>query len=667
MVRKTLALVAASATVVAGIGVALATTAAASTTIQLLLPQATAFGYLGHSCGGIQEKVYATQFTGGTTGFPQGVVDASTSCGGSGRGGGYTSTTYRAAIDVTWDYAGSVVTSSAPSTTATNPTFTATDAYGNVLYNQNNQAYLTVATGFVPTPTVTGLSVTAGPAAGSTSVTISGFDLGVATGVSFGGTPAASFVLGTDTSMTATTPSEVPGPVDVTVTSAGGTSATGPSDQYTFVAAPVVTGVSPNSGPITGGTPITVTGSGFTGATSVTIGGIYTFFTVLDDNTISDTTPAGDAAGDAVDVVVSTAGGASATGPADQFTYVPAVSPLAPIVDKVTPNFGAPAGGKAVTIAGANFTGATEVDFGTTAVTAFKIVSDTSITTTSPPGTGAVDVTVWNGYGQSLTSTADLFNYGPVVTAVTPGRGSAGGGTKVTIKGHNFLGATEVDFGGQSVPFTVNIYGTAITAKSPPSPDVGVQVVDVTVVGPDGTSPVVPTDTFTYAAPVLTRITPISGSAGGSTKVVIKGTYLYDPNNMSVTFGGVPANSFTVNATGTAITAYTPPEAGTGVTSVDVAVSTTAGTAVLAGGFTYAAPTLTSLSPVSGSPAGGTIVKLVGTNLYGATAVDFGASPATITNEAQTSVTVITPPGTGAVAVTVVTPAGTSGPLTFTY
>ncbi len=213
----------------------------------------------------------------------------------------------------------------------------------------------------------------------------------------------------------------------------------------------------------------------------------------------------------------------------------------------------------------------------------------------------------------------------------------------------------------------MNSYGTAITAKSPPTPGSGVQVVDITVVGPNGTSPTVAADTFTYAAPVLTSITPSSGSGGGSTKVVIKGNYLYDPGNVSVTFGGIPASSFTVNSQGTAITAYTPPEATSGVVSVDVSVSTSAGTATLSGGFTYAAPTLTGLSPVSGSPGGGTTVKLTGTNLYGAIQVDFGSSPATITSETSTSITVKTPPGSGAVSVTAMTFAGTSNALTFTY
>jgi len=63
-------------------------------TAQLLLPQSAAFSILGHSCGGIQEQVYAKGFNPG--GYPIGYVYIQTRCGGSGRGGGYHTTTYSA-------------------------------------------------------------------------------------------------------------------------------------------------------------------------------------------------------------------------------------------------------------------------------------------------------------------------------------------------------------------------------------------------------------------------------------------------------------------------------------------------------------------------------------------------------------------------------------------
>ena len=58
--------------------------------------------------------------------------------------------------------------------------------------------------------------------------------------------------------------------VDVTVTTAGGTSATSSADQFGYTA--VVTGISPAQGPATGGTQVTITGTSLTGATAVKFG-----------------------------------------------------------------------------------------------------------------------------------------------------------------------------------------------------------------------------------------------------------------------------------------------------------------------------------------------------------------------------------------------------------
>ncbi len=70
------------------------------------------------------------------------------------------------------------------------------------------------------------------------------------------------------TTLTVNSPSGT-GTVDVTVTTSGGTSATGASDKFTYNAPPTVTKVNPTNGPQAGGTPVTVTGTGFvSGATA---------------------------------------------------------------------------------------------------------------------------------------------------------------------------------------------------------------------------------------------------------------------------------------------------------------------------------------------------------------------------------------------------------------
>ena len=97
-------------------------------------------------------------------------------------------------------------------------------------------------------------------------MTITGTGFTGATAVDFGATAATNVTVVNDTTITADSPAGT-GTVDVTVTTPAGTSATSAADQFTYtaVAAPTVTGLSPTSGTEAGGTPVTITGTGFTG------------------------------------------------------------------------------------------------------------------------------------------------------------------------------------------------------------------------------------------------------------------------------------------------------------------------------------------------------------------------------------------------------------------
>jgi hypothetical protein len=182
--------------------------------------------------------------------------------------------------------------------------------------------------GPVPAPAVDALSPTDGPIGGGTSVTVTGANFFGATAVDFGGRAASSFTVNGDDSITAVAPPDTAGPVDVTVTTPGGTSTTNPADEFTYEAAPTVTGVDPTAGPLAGGTSVTVTGTNFTGATVVDFRSTSASFTVVDDTTITTTSPP-DTAG-TIDVTVVTPGGTSTTNPADEFTYEAAPTVTAP-------------------------------------------------------------------------------------------------------------------------------------------------------------------------------------------------------------------------------------------------------------------------------------------------------------------------------------------------
>jgi hypothetical protein len=87
---------------------------------------------------------------------------------------------------------------------------------------------------YVAPPTVTGVSPNHGLVTGGTTVTITGTNLSKATAVKFGATNASSFTVKSGTEITAVSPPGTPGTVDVTVTTAGGTSATSTNDQFTY-------------------------------------------------------------------------------------------------------------------------------------------------------------------------------------------------------------------------------------------------------------------------------------------------------------------------------------------------------------------------------------------------------------------------------------------------
>jgi polyvinyl alcohol dehydrogenase (cytochrome) len=91
-----------------------------------------------------------------------------------------------------------------------------------------------------PPPTVGSVAPNSGPTAGGTSVTITGTNFTGATAVKFGTAPAATFTVISTTQIAATSPPGS-GTVDVTVTTAGGMSATSAADQFSYTAPWVAT------------------------------------------------------------------------------------------------------------------------------------------------------------------------------------------------------------------------------------------------------------------------------------------------------------------------------------------------------------------------------------------------------------------------------------------
>lgn len=324
-----------------------------------------------------------------------------------------------------------------------------------------------------PQPSITSLIPSSGPLAGGNNVTITGTNLNTVTGVSFGGVPATSFIILSPTSINANAPAgSAPGAIGVTVSSGTFTS---PPATYTYIALPTPTSIFPTAGVISGGTPLAITGTGLAGTTSVLFGSTPAVITdVVGDTEVDITTPA-----HAVGTVPVTIVAPGGTNNSLSFSYQPP-----PVITSSSPISGPASGGTTVNINGAGLINATDVFFGTTPAASFTVVSDNLITAVSPPGTGAVAVTVST---PSTFSNGSLFQYltAPTLTSITPTGGPITGGNNVTLSGSGFTGALNVFFGGLPTTFTVLDDGT-ITAVAPtvgtPGP------VSVTVENGGGTS-----------------------------------------------------------------------------------------------------------------------------------------------------------------------------------
>ncbi|MGP4018422.1 IPT/TIG domain-containing protein [Saccharopolyspora sp. 5N708] len=337
----------------------------------------------------------------------------------------------------------------------------------------------TDSVGVLVVPVVTGVSPGSGPTTGGTVVTITGSAFIGATAVTFGGTSATIFNVNSNTQITATTPARPVGAAQVRVITPGGTSTNAVFFNYQTPPVPTVGSVSPSSGPTSGGTVVTITGTNFTGASAVTFGGTpATTFTVNSSTQITATTPVRPAG--AAQVVVTAPGGTSNNTVAFFYLNAPALVGL-------TPDMGPTAGGEVVTITGTDLSGATAVTFGGTPATTFTVNSSTQITATTPARpAGAVQVVVTTPGGTS-NSLSYAYLSAPTITSLVPAQGPQAGGNGVTINGSNLTFTSGITFGVNPASFVV-LSDTQIAAVAPP----GTGTVLVAVATPGGNSGTLP-------------------------------------------------------------------------------------------------------------------------------------------------------------------------------
>ncbi len=336
-------------------------------------------------------------------------------------------------------------------------------------------------------PTITSFS----PPSGSlgTLVTIIGTGFTGTLKVSFNGKSAQSFSVIDDKTLSVTVPiGATTGPITVETPAGSVSSVT----NFT-VNAPNIASFSPPSGTV--GTVVTLTGTGFRGASKVAFNGTAaTSFTVLSDSSIQATVPVGASTGP---ITVETSGGTGTS--TTSFIFNAAVAP------SIT-SFSPPNGpvGTEVTLIGTNFTGTTEVRFNDALATVFTVVNDTTIKATVPAlaTTGRITAVNSAGTGTSATDFTVTEAMFPTITSFSPESGPVG--TPVVLTGTGFTGASDVRFNDMQASFVV-INDTTINTTVPNGATSGTISVTAAGTGFSATS-------FIVDANVPTDIKVVNGS-----------------------------------------------------------------------------------------------------------------------------------------------------------
>ena len=295
----------------------------------------------------------------------------------------------------------------------------------------------------VSPPTITDFAPTSGPV--GTAVQINGTNFTGATSVTFGGA-SATYTVSSATVIQASVPSgATTGPISVTTS--GGTANSASSFAVT-ASPPTITSFAPAIGLV--GTAVQINGTNFTGATSVTFGGVSATYTVSSATVIQATVPSGATTGP---LRVTTPGGTATS--SSSFTVV---SP--PTITSFSPTSGPV--GTSVQINGTNFTGATSVTFNGVSAT-YTVSSATTIQATVPSGAtpGPIRVTTPGGTATSASSFTVMVRLS-VTKTNTLGLGN-GTVTSTSSPGNpsqiNCGSACSIDFA----------YGTVVTLTATPA------------------------------------------------------------------------------------------------------------------------------------------------------------------------------------------------------
>lgn len=298
-----------------------------------------------------------------------------------------------------------------------------------------------VKEGFVFIPTLRLDSFSPKIAATDQKVIINGSNFVNVVELSFGGTPAKSFIVDSESMITATVALGSSGEVKVR-TSDGLVSLPG----FTYILVPRVDFITPASAGV--GTSVTISGINFDQISSVKFGGVEaSSFKVLSPTSIEAVL----AAGASGSVTVTNVGG---TAELKGFTFIPL-----PTISSVDPVLGGK--GAEINIYGTNFTTTRSVSIGNKVVTSFKVLSATHITAFVADGASDGRIVV-STLGGSASFDGFRFILPPLITSFLPQEAIAG--VNVLISGANLGDVRGVSFGGKAAASFTILSSTSISA-----------------------------------------------------------------------------------------------------------------------------------------------------------------------------------------------------------
>ncbi|WP_417628979.1 beta strand repeat-containing protein, partial [Pararhodobacter aggregans] len=499
--------------------------------------------------------------------------------------------------------------------------------------SQHNPNSITISHTVVPgAPTIASISPPALTTGGGTFV-ITGTNLSTTTGVTIGGV-AGSVTVNSDTQLTVSAAGTTVGTKTVEVTTPDG-AATG---SLTFYTETVVNTVSTYTLAASGGTTVTLGGSGFVGITSVTVdGNPASMYNIDSDTSMFFVAPAGSGGSIIVRLVKEVVPGYTSQRNLSDFAYA---DPLTWVTTSLPDATLGSAYSQSVSATG----GIGAISYSATGILPVGLTLSSSGTISWTPaatGTFSLDLIATAG-GESTPTTLSL-----TVTANPPTLTSFSGSNIVptnfatdrTVNGTNLAGVTAVTVGGNPVAFT-QLSNTQVSVSLPSIATDGEVTVAVTTPGGTATIPL-----HVYRSVLVTGISPSTLPTSGG-NVTITGTgFTGAYQNVSEIYVGSINPDYATNIVvenDTTITATFPPRSYTGLNTFFVVKPLPSGyTSSGQGNVTY------EVVPAVTSPQNfGEVTQpafVTGSDLDSITSATLGGLPVTITNSAATRLDYMVP------------------------